>query len=269
MPPQTIADNLSSRIFSVTGGASGIGAAVVRLLAEKGADDIWVADWNTNNFSQIKREVAVINPKTRLFTTQVDVSDATQVDAWIEKIIAESGALHGCANVAGLSQPAFSTEQPAILAETNEDWTRVLGVNINGIMYCTRAQVRVMLKLPVDSNPAIVNVSSIASLLRGPTAFAYGASKAACAHFTSCVAKDVHSFGIRANVVSPGNTYTPMTKEFFGNLSKEETEQKLEKIGVNSAMLSPSDIARVIVWLLSESSLHVNGVNLPVGEGAP
>ncbi|RYC58835.1 hypothetical protein CHU98_g7376 [Xylaria longipes] len=269
MPLQTTADNLSSRVFSVTGGASGIGAAVVRLLAERGAAAIWVADWNTDNFSRIKDEVATVNPRTRLFTAKVDVSDATQVDTWIEKIVSESGALHGSANVAGLSQPAFSTERPAVLAETNEDWTRVLGVNINGIMYCTRAQVRAMLKLPVGSNPAIVNVSSLASLIRGPTAFAYGASKAACAHFTSCVAKDVYSFGIRANVVSPGNTYTPMTKEFFGNLSKEETEQKLQKIGVDSTLLSPSDIAQVIIWLLSESSLHVNGVNLPVGEGAP
>ncbi|KAI8944211.1 hypothetical protein F4801DRAFT_600207 [Xylaria longipes] len=226
MPLQTTADNLSSRVFSVTGGASGIGAAVVRLLAERGAAAIWVADWNTDNFSRIKDEVATVNPRTRLFTTKVDVSDATQVDTWIEKIVSESGALHGLDS-------------------------RVLGVNIDGIMYCTRAQVRAMLKLPVGSNPAIVNVSSLASLLRGPTAFAYGASKAACAHFTSCVAKDIYSFGIRANVVSP------------------EMEQKLQKIGVDPTLLSPSDIAQVIVWLLSESSLHVNGVNLPVGEGAP
>ncbi|KAI1747966.1 hypothetical protein F4782DRAFT_543175 [Xylaria castorea] len=229
-------DNLNSRVFSVTGGASGMGAAVVRLLAERGAAAIWVADWNTEHFSRIRDEVAALNAHTRLFTT---------------KIVAESGALHGSANVAGLSQPAFSTERPAILAETDEDWARVLGVNINGIMYCTRAQVRAMLELPAGSNPAIVNVSSLASLLRGPTAFAYGASKAACAHFTSCVAKDVYSFGIRANVVSP------------------ETEQKLQEIGVNSTMMNPSDVAQVIVWLLSESSLHVNGVNLPVGEGAP
>ncbi|KAI0863770.1 hypothetical protein F4860DRAFT_511663 [Xylaria cubensis] len=269
MPLQTTAGSLNPRVFSVTGGASGIGAAVVHLLAERGAAAIWIADWNTDNFARIKDEVAAINSHTRLFTTKVDVSDSTQVNAWIEKIVAESGALHGSANVAGLSQPAFSTERPAILAETDKDWDRILGVNIHGIMYCTRAQVRAMLKLPVGSNPAIVNVSSLGSLLRGPTAFAYGTSKAACAYFTSCVAKDVCSFGIRANVVSPGNTYTPMTKEFFGNLSKEETEQRLQQIGVNSTMLSPSDIAQVIVWLLSESSLHVNGVNLPVGEGAP
>jgi chanoclavine-I dehydrogenase len=60
-----------------------------------------------------------------------------------------------------------------------------------------------------------------------------------------------------------------MTREFFGHMSKEETEQQLQKWGVNTKMLEPEDVARVIVWLLSEASMDVNGVNLPVGEGAP
>lgn len=60
-----------------------------------------------------------------------------------------------------------------------------------------------------------------------------------------------------------------MTKEFFGNQTKEETEQQLAQIGVNTHMLNPNDVARIIVWLLSEASLDVNGVNIPVGEGAP
>ncbi|RSL51783.1 hypothetical protein CEP54_011242 [Fusarium duplospermum] len=261
--------SLGSHVFSVTGGASGMGAATVRLLAQHGAGAIWIADWNDGNFNQIKEEVERINPLTKVHTHKVDVSDPKQVDDWVAGIIAESGVLHGAANVAGLSQPAFTEKKPAILAETNEDWARVLGVNLQGIMYCTRAQVAAMVNSPRESHPAIVNVSSIALLLRGPSAFAYGASKAACAHFTSCVAKDVHSFGIRVNTVSPGNTYTAMTKEFFGHMSKEETEQQLQKWGVNTKMLEPEDVARVIVWLLSEASMDVNGVNLPVGEGAP
>lgn len=60
-----------------------------------------------------------------------------------------------------------------------------------------------------------------------------------------------------------------MTKEFFGHMSKEETEDQLAKAGVNSKMLDAEDVARSIVWLLSETSLDINGVNLPVGEGAP
>ncbi|EEU45180.1 uncharacterized protein NECHADRAFT_80607 [Fusarium vanettenii 77-13-4] len=240
--------SLGSRVFSVTGGASGMGAATVRLLAQHGAGAIWIADWNDGSFGQIKEDVERINPLTKVYTHKVDMSDPKQVDDWVASIIAESGVLHGAANVAGRSHGQCSRE----------------------------------------SHLTIVNVSSLASLLRGPSAFAYGASKAACAHFTSCVAKDVYSFGIRVNTVSSrqvnhqeiiiqlkakanlqGNTYTAMTKEFFGHMSKEETEQQLQKLGVNTKMLEPEDVARVIVWLLSEASMDVNGVNLPVGEGAP
>jgi chanoclavine-I dehydrogenase len=196
--------NMGSRTFSVTGGGSGIGAATVRMLAEQGAGTIWIADWNADNFTKVKEEVAAINPITKVFTTKVDVANPEQVDSWVAAIMAESGALHGSANVAGVSQPAFTPDSPGILSETNEEWDRVLSVNLNGIMYCTRAQVRAMVAMPKGSNPAIVNVSSMASLLHGPSAFAYGASKAACAHVTACVAKDVYPFGIRANTVSPG-----------------------------------------------------------------
>lgn len=183
-----------------------MGAATVRLLAQHGAGAIWIADWNDGNFGQIKEDVERINPLTGVHTHKIDVSDPKQVDNWVAGIMAESGALHGAANVAGLSQPAFTKKKPAILAETNEDWARVLGVNLQGIMYCTRAQVAAMVDAPKDSHPAIVNVSSMASFLRGPSAFAYGASKAACAHFTSCVAKDVHSFGICVNMLSLGKS---------------------------------------------------------------
>jgi chanoclavine-I dehydrogenase len=198
--------NLSSRIFSVTGGASGMGAATVRLLAQYGAGAVWIADWREDNFHKIKEEVDRINPLTKVYTTKVDVSDPRQVDDWVAAIIAESGALHGAANVAGLSQSVLSKTQPSILAESNEGWARIMDVNINGIMYCTRAQVAAMVRMPREEHPAVVNVSSMAPLLRGPSAFAYGTSKAACAHFTSCVAKDVYSFGIRANTVSPGRS---------------------------------------------------------------
>ncbi|KAF5702728.1 oxidoreductase [Fusarium mundagurra] len=265
----SVSINLSSRVFSVTGGASGMGAATARLLAQHGAAAVWIADWNDGNFQKIKDEIDNINPLTKVYTTKVDVSDPKQVDDWVAAIIAESGVLHGAANVAGLSQSVLSKTQPAILAESSEEWTRVMSVNINGILYCTRAQVAAMIKMPREECPALVNVSSMASLLRGPSAFAYGASKAACAHFTSCVAKDVASFGIRANTVSPGNTYTPMTKEFFGEMSRDEMEDKLQQWGLGTKMLEPEEVARVIVWLLSGASMGVNGVNLPVGPGAP
>lgn len=209
MSPSSVNFSLNSRVFSITGGASGMGAATARLLASHGAGMIWIADRNSSNFETIKQEISDINPLTQVFTNELDVANPKQVDDWVAAIVGKSGGvLHGAANVAGVSQPAFTLEKPAILAETDEDWARVIDVNLNGIMYCTRAQVRVMVGMPSGSNPTIVNVASLASLVRGPSAFAYGTSKAACAHFTACVAKDVYPFGIRANTVSPGKSST-------------------------------------------------------------
>ena len=200
--------SLTSRVFSVTGGASGIGAATVRLLAAQGAGAIWIADLNAENMSKIKGEVAEINPHTRVYTTKVNVASSKEVDDWIAGIVAESGALHGSANIAGMPQSVFGTS-PHILFQTDEDWARIFGVNLDGVMYCTRAQVRAMVKMPSGSNPAIVNLASMASLLPGPSAIAYSVSKAANAHFTTCIAKDVSALGIRVNTVSPGRLCIP------------------------------------------------------------
>ena len=196
--------SLSSRVFAITGGASGIGAATVRVLAAQGAGAIWIADLNAENLARMEKEVAEINPQTRIYTTKVNVASSKEVEDWIAGIVAESGALHGAANIAGVPQSTVRTETTSILSQTDEDWARILDVNLNGVMYCTRAQVRAMTKLPSGSNPAIVNLASIASLAPGPYAIAYGVSKAAVAHFTTCVAKDVASLGIRVNTVSPG-----------------------------------------------------------------
>lgn len=92
---------------------------------------------------------------------------------------------------------------PAILEETDEEWAKVLDVNLNGILYCTRAQIRAMKDLP-KGDRGIVNLASIASMGHNPDVYAYRTSKRACAHFTESVAKDVFRLGIRCNVVSPG-----------------------------------------------------------------
>jgi chanoclavine-I dehydrogenase len=73
---------------------------------------------------------------------------------------------------------------------------------------------------------------------------------------------------VKANLVK-GNTYTPMTKEFLGELSKEETEETLHKWGFGTKMLDPEDVARAVIWLVSDASMDINGVNLPVGCGVP
>ncbi|KAF2500017.1 NAD(P)-binding protein [Lophium mytilinum] len=254
--------NHAGKVYTITGGASGMGAATAKLLAERGAAAVCIGDFNTANFETITKEIKELAPKCEVLTTQVDVSSSASVASWISAVIAKFNRLDGSANVAGVPQIVGERPAPTILLETDETWKRTMSVNIDGVMFSTREEVRAMVALP-KAPRTIVNVASLASVLHTPDCFAYGASKRACASFSSSVAKDVFPFGIRVNTVSPGATMTPMMSQFFPGGG----DQRLEDLGMD--LLSPLDIARAIVYLLSEESDKITGVNLPVGTGAP
>jgi len=201
-----MASNLASKVFTVTGGASGMGFAIAKLLAQRSAAAVCIGDFNDRDFATVTKEISDCNPKTQVMTTKIDVSSSESVRSWIESVITKFGRLDGSANVAGVPQVVGARQMPTILEETDETWKRTMSVNIDGVMYCTREEVRAMVALPLEKR-CIVNVASLASLLHSPDAYAYGASKRACASFSSSVAKDVFQFGIRVNTVSPGKCY--------------------------------------------------------------
>jgi len=239
-----------------------MGAATAKLLAQRGAAAVCIGDFNTANFETVTKEIKELNPNCEVLTTQVNVTSSASVSSWIGTVISKFNRLDGSANVAGVPQIVGERAAPTILGETDEAWKKTMSVNIDGVMFSTREQVRAMIALP-KAPRTIVNVASLASLLHTPDCYAYGASKRACASFSSSVAKDVLPFGIRVNTVSPGATLTPMMKQFF---PAGEAEQ-LEDLGMD--LLKPIDIARAIVYLLSDESDKITGVNLPVGTGAP
>ncbi|KAF5715316.1 hypothetical protein FMUND_6914 [Fusarium mundagurra] len=255
--------NLTGRVFSVTGGASGMGLATATLLARHGAAAVWIADPQTARFDSARAQITAANSSTDVHLEAVDVSDSKQVDSWIERIVSKSGGLHGSANVAGLPQTLKIPNGPNLLGETDDLWRKIMSVNLDGVMYCTRAQVRAMVSMEKGSNPAIVNVSSMGAINHGGALYAYTTSKAGCEHFTRNAAKDVFPYGIRINGVLPGNTTTPMSDQFFEGLPQEMRDQIMEKAGLSSS-IQPEDIARAVVWLLSENSLTVNGEEIIV-----
>ncbi|KAJ5214204.1 short chain dehydrogenase/oxidoreductase CpoX2 [Penicillium cf. viridicatum] len=213
--------SISSKIFAITGGASGIGAATARLLAKKGAKAIWIGDLGSNNFSVIKKTLSGINSSTEVHCTALDVTSSREVNKWTQEIISICGDIHGAANCAGIPQATGVRSAPTILEETDKAWKKILEVNLDGIFYCTRSQVQAMKDLkPMDRS--IVNIASIASMVHTPDMYAYSVSKASCAFFTQSVAKDAYPFGIRINVVSPGATSTPMLNKFIPTAKNAE-----------------------------------------------
>ncbi|KAF7593456.1 hypothetical protein BBP40_011462 [Aspergillus hancockii] len=196
----------SSRILAITGGASGIGAATCRLLAERGAAVLCISDISPKNFDDLKRFIKKINQSTEVHCTTVDVASS--------------------AEGAGLRST------PTIAEETDEEWNKILNTNLNGAFYCTREEVRAMKDLPAGDR-SVVNVGSIAGCSHMPDVYVYGTSKGACAYFTHCAAADVIPRGIRINNVSPGVINTPMLPQLVpGAKSFAEIEESYKKDGL-------------------------------------
>jgi len=256
-------ESLASKVYAVSGGASGMGLATCRLLAQSKARAISIGDFQDANFEAIKKELQSINGSTEVHTFKVDVSSSASVAAWIESIISTFGALDGTVNAAGIAQPVGVRKSPAVLEETDETWRRTMGINLDGVFFSTREQIRAMIALP-KAPRSIVNIASIAAMVHGPDTYGYSTSKASVVHFSQSVAKDVLSHGIRVNAISPGATATPMLAQFF---APQEQGAPVDTQGWQ--LVQPEDIARAAAWLLSEQSTQVSGVNIPVGPGAP
>ncbi|KAJ5649796.1 uncharacterized protein N7484_003519 [Penicillium longicatenatum] len=259
---------MTSKVIAITGGASGIGAATARLIAERGASAICVGDLSSHLFDDLKESIQEINPSTRVHCTVLDVTQSVEVEKWIQEIVDLFGDIHGAANIAGIAQgEGIRKSQPNILHETDEEWAKIFRTNLDGVFYSTRAQVRAMKTLE-KADRSIVNVGSIAGMFHVPDVYAYGTSKGACAYFTKCVAKDVIDFGVRVNNVSPGITRTPLLPQFNPSAkSIDEIERMYKKDGF--MLLQPEDIARTIAWLLSDDSKPVYGADLNVGAPPP
>lgn len=161
---------------------------------------------NSQKFAPLQKELQAINPSVQVQTKKLDVTSPSEVDQWVDGIISTFGDLHGVANVAGVPESISIRKSPAILEETVEMWKNTMAVNIDGIFYCNKAEVRAMLGLSRTPR-SIVNVSSLIAFRHTPDVFAYGASKAACSFFTTCLANDVHGQGIRVNAVCPGEIF--------------------------------------------------------------
>lgn len=143
--------SLSGKVYAITGGASGIGLSTAKLLASRSAT-ICIGDITESTLSSAVAHFTSINAS---FTaTKVDVSKREEVDIWIAGIIEKFGRLDGAANIAGVIGRNHSKGSIADLED--DEWERIIGVNLTGCMYCLRAELRV-----ISDGGSIVNMASI------------------------------------------------------------------------------------------------------------
>ncbi|KIW95526.1 uncharacterized protein Z519_04111 [Cladophialophora bantiana CBS 173.52] len=245
------------------GQSSGLGLATCCRLARLKARAVSIGDVNPGFFDMARKKLQDINPEMQVSMTKVDVTSSLDVNAWIKDTVNTFDGLDGAVNCAGVINMSASQQPPMFLNETDETWSRVVNVNLTGILYSMRAQVKAMMELP-QSSRSIVNIASAASLFHDPTILSYCVTKHAVACLTTTVSKELGPLGIRLNAVSPSATKTGMALSWYKD--EEEAEADMARRGV--VLLDPERVAETITWLLSEDSTGINGVNIPVGASA-
>ena len=231
---------LDGKTAIVTGAGSGIGRAIALGLAAEGARVV-VADLDGERAEAVADEVRSLGRKA--LAQRVDVSDSAAVDAMVEAALAEFGAIDILVNNAGVSARAPVAEM------TDEQWDRVIAVNLRGTFLCSRAVLRHM--LPRRSG-RIVNTASGLGLRGSPGGAVYGASKAAIINLTRSLALEVARHGITVNAIAPGVTDTPFWR---ANRAPEEIEAALK----SGLVGRPEDLVPYVVLLCSDAGAALSG----------
>ncbi|MBP1991115.1 glucose 1-dehydrogenase [Paenibacillus eucommiae] len=236
---------LQNKVAIVTGAGSGMGRAIAVLFAAKGAKVI-VTDINQGNIDKVVTEIKEAGGTAIGLT--LDVSKESEVQEIINKAVETYGTLDIAVNNAGIMDNFVPAAEL-----TNEHWDRVIGINLNGPMYVSRASLQVMLK---QGKGVIVNIASVGGLFGARGGAAYVASKHGLIGLTKNIAATYGLKGIRANVVAPG-----AVKTNIGSTITEPNAIGLEAI--QRAGQGPAgeaeEIANVALFLASDASSFVNG----------
>src|SRR5262249_19378655 len=238
------------KVALVTGAARGIGLATAkRFLAEGWRVALLDIDGDT-----LRRAVAGLSEPDRTLALECDVADAPAVKDAVERIAKTFSRLDALINNAGVAVLA------PVLENSDEDWSRILAVNLSGPFLCTKAAVPLMRE---HGGGAIVNITSISAVRASTLRSAYGTSKAGLAHLTKQLAVELASLNIRVNGVAPGPVDTAMAKAVH---TPEIRADYHDAIPLNRYGLE-EELAEAIFFLSSERSSYITGQILAVDGG--
>lgn len=250
---------LSGKVAIVTGGGQGIGKAICLELAKAGAD-LAVADVREDTIQQVVQEIEGLGRKA--LSIMVDVSKWEDTQRMAQTVVDQFGRIDILINNAGISPKGEGGVRLRVANTTLEQWNQVMNVNLNGVFLCSKAVLSFMKE---RRSGRIVNMGSIVGLTGGagsPGSAHYCVSKAGVICLTKVLARELAEYNINVNAIAPGRIFTDMAAKSSAAANEEaKRETPLGRFG------QPIDIARGVLYLVSESGSFVTGETLIIDGG--
>jgi 3-oxoacyl-[acyl-carrier protein] reductase len=241
---------LKEKVAIITGGARGIGKEIALTLAREGAN-VAIVDINTQTLKEAEKEIS--SSGTDVLSFCVDVTNFNQVEQMVNKTLDKFKKIDILINNAGITADAL------LLRMSEEQWDKVLAVNLKGTFNCTKAVSRVMIK---QRSGKIVSIASIIGLIGNVGQANYAASKAGIIAFTKSIAKELAPRGINVNAIAPGFIQTQMT----ARLPDEVKSKMLERIPLKR-FGNPQDVAKLAMFLVTDATSYISGQVICVDGG--
>lgn len=240
---------LSKKVAWITGAAQGIGRTIAQSFFAEGATVV-LGDINLEAAELSAQELDPLGKRAK--AVKVNVADAEDVDRAVQEIVTAFGKVDILVNNAGITRDAL------LVRMKDEDWARVIQINLTGTYLCTKRVLSLMMK---NRSGKIISIASIVGAMGNAGQTNYAASKAGVIGFTKSVAREVASRNIQVNAIAPGFIDTEMTRKLSEEVRQRLTEQiPLGRLGL------PEDVAKAALFLASSDSdyivghvLHVNG----------
>jgi 2-keto-3-deoxy-L-fuconate dehydrogenase len=250
--------DLKGKVAVVTGAGSGIGAAIARLFANRGAT-VAAVDLDAAAVGAIVAEIARAGGAGADY--HCDVSQASSVEGLFRRLGAAHGRLDILVNNAGIAHVG------TIEQTTPDDMDRLYRVNVLGVYLCARAAVGIMVR---QGRGVILNMASTASLVGIPDRFAYSMTKGAVLTMTRSIAADYVTRGIRCNCICPARVHTPFVDGFVAKNYPGREAEMMRTLSASQPigrMGTPDEVAALALYLCSDEAGFVTGAAYPIDGG--
>jgi 2-keto-3-deoxy-L-fuconate dehydrogenase len=249
--------NLSNKTAIVTGGGSGIGKAISLLFAKQGAH-VFILDVDDTGATTTIDEIRAEGGKAEY--KKCNVANASDIERIMQETAALTKSIQIIVNNAGIAHIG------TVESTTEEDFERLLSVNVKGVFHVTRAFIPLM----KEKGGSILNLASIASTIGLPDRFAYSMTKGAVVGMTLSIAKDYLKNNIRCNCISPARVHTPFVDGFISKNYPGREEEMFKKLSATQPigrMGRPDEIAYLALYLCSDEASFITGCDYPIDGG--